>query len=292
MHWRDWKATQETVTVTVEDGYETHRFEVAYRDVGSDGPVTLFLHGLPTWSYLWRNVHDAVSNALIPDLAGHGFTRHVSNQASYSRSVRFQERFVAAFLDELGVGTVRIVGHDWGGAAATRFAIHSPDRVDRMVLSNIVCYDNFPLGTMSTSIALPRRIEDDVHVWDRMDRERLEDELDGMFHGTVDPPSERFVEGMKAPFLTHPADDLLRLSKNAVSANTNNTLEVSGRYGDIESDVLLLWGGEDRVVPVRWAERLAADIPNSETVALDRAYHWVPEDRPDAYRRETAAFLG
>jgi phenylpyruvate tautomerase PptA (4-oxalocrotonate tautomerase family) len=40
------------------------------------------------------------------------------------------------------------------------------------------------------------------------------------------------------------------------------------------------------------ADRLAEDIPNAERRYLDRAYHWVMQDRPDAYRDAIAAFVG
>lgn len=291
MDWTEWTAEQETVRIRVDDGFEEHGFDMAYREVGSGEPVTLFLHGLPTWSYLWRDIHDAADHALMPDLPGFGFTEHASDQAGYSRSIRFLEASVVAFLEEFDLDSVQIVSHDWGGAAALRLAIHFPDLVDRLVVSSAVCYDNFPLDNIHR-LGLPRSAAEDKHLWNAVDWEELDEELTYIFEGTYGETDEAFMEAMKAPYLEHPSDDVLRLHKNAASANTNSTIEISDRHDQIECETLLIWPTEDLIVPPEWAERLADDIPNVvDTVLLDESYHWVPEDRPDAFRGAVAEFL-
>jgi pimeloyl-ACP methyl ester carboxylesterase len=79
------------------------------------------------------------------------------------------------------------------------------------------------------------------------------------------------------------------LARAAVSTNTNHTTEIP--YDDIEADLLCLWAEADRMQPIEYGRRLADDV-GGEVVALDESFHWVPEDRAEAYREELRAFLG
>jgi len=95
---------------------------------------------------------------------------------------------------------------------------------------------------------------------------------------------------MKAPF---PERDCgpRALARNAVSTNTNHTLEVAHLISDVDVPTLLLWGGDDVLVSTEWADRIAADLPNAEQEYLDDAYHWVMQNRPEAYRTALEGFL-
>jgi pimeloyl-ACP methyl ester carboxylesterase len=271
----DWLAAQESVRV----GTDVHAFDVAYREEGSGGTATLFIHGIPTWGYLFREVYGAADHALVPDLAGYGYTEHVG-EGEYDRSIRLQEKLLESFLDELGHDSVQIVAHDIGGGTALRFAAHDPDRVEKLVLSNAVCYDNWPVGFIHEQ-GDPEAARD----WTADD---VDEKLQFAFgDGTVDDDPE-FVDGMKAPFGEREPQALAR---DAISTNTNHTLEITHRIPDIDVPTLLLWGGEDILIPTEWADRLAADLPNVEKEYLDSAYHWVMQDQPEVYRSALEEFL-
>lgn len=274
----DWVAAQESVRVETT----RHEFDVAYREAGSGDPVTVFLHGIPTWGYLFRDVYTAAGHAVVPDLAGYGYTEHVG-PGGYDRSIRLQEELLETFLDERGHDSVQLVAHDIGGSTALRFAAHNPDRVEKLVFSNIGCYDNWPVPF--------------IHGQGQPDeaREVTEADLDETLQfvfgdGTVGDDNDAFVAGMKAPFLERDREPQA-LARNAVSTNTNHTLEVSHLIPDIDAPALLLWGADDVLVPTKWADKLAGDLPNAETEYLADAYHWVMQDRPDAYRTALEQFL-
>ncbi len=260
-----------------------HELEVAYFEDGeqqSDDPPVVFLHGIPTWSFLWRDVAPEIAadrRVIAPDLLGYG---NSAMRDGFDRSIRAQEEMVDALLDELGVETVSLVAHDIGGGVALRYAAHNPDAVEELVLSNAVCYDSWPVEFIN-GLGLPSTAE--------MPDEELDSKLDFAFADGLydDEGHEEFVEGMKAPWQSE--DGKLSLSRNAVATNTNHTTELD--YEAIEAETLLLWGGDDVLQPVSYAERLAEDIGDAEVVTLDDAYHWVVEDRPEAYRDRLAEFL-
>jgi pimeloyl-ACP methyl ester carboxylesterase len=281
-----WTAAQSETTVTV-DG---HELSVAYYEGGPDGgsesaddgtteaETLVFLHGVPTWSFLWQRIAPAFEDeyrVLVPDLVGYG---NSDRRDSFDRSIRAQEAMVEALLDDLGERRVTLVAHDIGGGVALRFAASAPERVDRLVASNAVCYDSWPVEFVS-GLGLP--------ATETLDDEEFEGKLDFAFaEGTYGEADPEFVAGMKAPWLRD--NGKRALARAAVATNTNHTTEID--YGAIDADVLCLWGGDDVLQPVEYGERLAEDLGGA-VVELDDAYHWVVEDRPDAYREELRAFL-
>lgn len=279
MDHEQWSEEQDRTTVTV-DG---HAVEMAYRDAGpADGEpldTLVFVHGIPTWSYLWRLVAPAFEDeyrVVVPDMVGYG-----NSEASegFDRSIRAQEGALDDLLDDLGVDSFTFVGHDIGGGAALRFASHQPGRVDRFVASNLVCYDSWPVEFIA-NLGLP--------ATESMDPDEFEGQLDFAFAegAAADEPDPLFVEGMKAPWLRE--GGRRALARAAVSTNTNHTTEID--YGAIEAELCCLWAEDDVMQPVEYGERLAADV-GGEVVRLGGAYHWMPQDAAAAYREELAAFL-
>jgi haloalkane dehalogenase len=103
--------------------------EIAFIDVGRGDPV-VFLHGNPTWSYLWRNIIPYVApfrRCLAPDLIGMGQS---GKPRSHGYRLLDHIRYLDAWFDAAGVdGKVALVGHDWGGVLAFHWAHRFPERV-------------------------------------------------------------------------------------------------------------------------------------------------------------------
>jgi len=272
----EWTAAQHSTTVDV-DG---HDLEVAYRDEGEGDPV-VFLHGIPTNSYLFAKAIDPVAEerrVIAPDMVGYGNSQMTDD---FDRSIRAQERMIRGLVADLDLGTVDFVGHDLGGGVGLRYAAREPDAVERLVLSNSVAYDSWPIKTI-TDLGLPESARENS-VAD------VQGMLDGLFRNTLydEDPDEAFIEAMKAPWNSE--EGVTSLVRAAVSTNTCHTTEVDPR--EVTADTRLLWGLEDEFQPVQWAERLEADIDACELIGLEESNHWVPEDRHEAFREHCAEFL-
>jgi len=275
----EWTDRQDSQHVSV-DG---HDLDVAYYEAGTDngGPPVVFLHGIPTNSFLWREVVGPIEterHVLAPDMIGYG---NSSMYDGFDRSLRAQEVAIEGLLDALGIETVTLVGHDLGGGVFLRYAAHSPEAVDQLVLSNSVAYDSWPIQTI-TDLGLPETARE-------TGVEQLQGMLDGLMRDTLygEDAGEEFIEGMTAPWASE--EGVTSIVRNASATNTSHTTEVDPT--DVTAETLLLWGGEDEFQPIRWAERLARDIADAELVGLDEANHWVMEDRPAAYRDHLTDFL-
>ena len=100
---------------------------------GAGSPLVL-LHGFPQTSYEWRHLMEPLSDGrlvLAPDQRGFGGT---AKPYPPRMSRTLLARDLEATLDALGLATVDLVGHDWGGAIASTFAFLRPERVRRLVL--------------------------------------------------------------------------------------------------------------------------------------------------------------
>ncbi len=121
--------------------------EMAYVDTGQGRPV-VFLHGNPTYSYLWRNVipHvEPLARCLAPDLIGMG-----DSGKAPAGSYRFVDhaRYLDAWFEALGIRDAVLVGHDWGGALAFYWAQRNPERVRGLVYMETIVmpltWDDWP----------------------------------------------------------------------------------------------------------------------------------------------------
>jgi pimeloyl-ACP methyl ester carboxylesterase len=274
MNHEAWSDSQTETTVTV-DG---HDLSLAYRDAGDGAPV-VFLHGIPTWSFLWRRIAPPLEEqfrTIVPDFVGYG---NSDRRDAFDRSIRAQEQALADLVDQLALEEFHVVGHDIGGGVALRYTAHTEERVDKLVLSNATAYGSWPVESIAT-LGLPRTLEMDPEAF----RDRLDDSfVDGLER---DDPDPEWVEGMAEPWLRE--DGRRAYARAAVATNTNHTTELD--YGAIDADLLCLWGAADGDQPVEDGHRLVEDI-GGDVVALDDAGHWVVEDRPDAYGDRLEAFL-
>lgn len=104
-----------------------------------DGPPVILLHGFPDSARLWRHQVAALTAAgyrvLTPDLRGYGRSGKPQEVGAYNLLVIASD--VTAVLDDAGVATARVVGHDWGAALAWAVSILAPDRVERVAALSV-----------------------------------------------------------------------------------------------------------------------------------------------------------
>src|SRR5947207_12587347 len=114
---------------------EVDGLRLAHRDEGEGAPV-IFMHGEPTWSFLWRKVippvRDAGFRCLAPDLVGFGASDKPVDVAWYSYD-RHTE-IAGTLLEDLDLRDATMVVHDWGGPIGLRLAVENPERVARLVI--------------------------------------------------------------------------------------------------------------------------------------------------------------
>jgi haloalkane dehalogenase len=122
--------------------------EMAYVEEGQGDPI-VFLHGNPTYSYVWRNILPYVQDfgrIIAPDLIGMGDSQKLPESGPGSYTFIEHRRYLDALLEALGVRErVIFVGHDWGAALAFDWARRHPEAMRG------IAYMEAVIGTSSWS---------------------------------------------------------------------------------------------------------------------------------------------
>ena len=112
------------------DGCRVH-----YVDEGA-GPILLFLHGAPTWSFLYRNIILGLRDSyrcIALDYPGCGLS---SARPSYNFTAAEHADIVQRFVSDLDLRDATLMGHDWGGPIGLTVATRESDRFSGLILSN------------------------------------------------------------------------------------------------------------------------------------------------------------
>lgn len=126
----------------VWDRVEHHRatndgVKIHYVTLGQ-GETVLFIHGFPDFWYSWRDQMATLAGdfrVAAMDLRGYNQSDQPKGIENYRLPLILAD--VAAVVRDLGGKKVTLVGHDWGGAIAWRFAMAHPESVERLVILNL-----------------------------------------------------------------------------------------------------------------------------------------------------------
>lgn len=263
---------------------------IRYHETG-DGPPVVFVHGLLVNADLWRKVVPAVAAAghrcLTPDWP---LGSHTIPMPGADLTPTGVAAVIASFLDRLDLTDVTIVANDTGGAITQILMTRHPERIGRVVLASVDCYDKFlpqPFTLLATLAHLPGSIRAATELL----RIRALHRLPIAFGWVAKHPvAADIVDSYLLPSRTSKAvrADVRRFLKSATS---RHTLEAASRFPSVRFPVLLVWAREDKLFPVPLAERMARELPNATLRLVDDAYTFLPEDQPEALTGHILAFL-
>lgn len=248
--------------------------DMAYLRRGQ-GPPVILLHGIPSSSYLWRDVIDPLAryfDVVAPDLLGYGDS---DKRVDADLSVAAQERYIIALMESLGIQRAHLVGHDIGGGIAQLIAADEPARVARLVLIDSIVENNWPIPDIA-------RLHDPF--WDqRMVTADLRKGFgEGLEAGLATP-------GRITPELldewVRPFSDQAGRRAYLRAARALNNKDLTARSNDIReirAPTLIVWGANDRYLERTWADKLQQKLQSSAVQVIDPGGHFLPIDRPDA----------
>lgn len=271
---------------------------IAYREAGSaEAPVTLFLHGNPTSSYIWRNIipHVApVAHCIAPDLIGFG----QSGKPDIDYRFADHARYLDAFLEAAGLTSAYLVAQDWGTALAFQLATRRPNFVRGLAFMEFIR----PMPTWDDFHQVPaaREIFRKFRTTGEGEKLILEDNVftERVLPGSVIRKlSGEEMAAYRAPFPTPQ-------SRRPIWRFANE-LPIAGRPADVVAAMeqahaalaishypkLLFVGDPGALVSPVFAERFARTLRDCRVVRLGAGAHYLQEDHPEAIGRELAGWI-
>jgi haloalkane dehalogenase len=259
---------------------------MAYREAGDrEAPVTLFLHGNPTSSYVWRKVlpHVApVAHCIAPDLIGFG----QSGKPDIEYRVADHARYLDAFLDHAGISSAFVVAQDWGTALAFLLAARRPEFIRGLAFMEFIrplpSWDGFVPGAIETfqkfrtpGVGEEMILENNFFV---------EAILPG---ATVRKLTEEEMSVYRAPFPTP--------ESRRPTWRFPNEIPIAGEPTDVYSSLekahealtqsiypkLIFAGDPGAIVSPALAESFAKGLKNCRLVQVSSGLHYLQEDHPD-----------
>lgn len=259
---------------------EAQGARVRYLDVGK-GPVVVLLHGYGSALDAWAGVIPDLSKdhrVIALDLKGFGWTDRP--EGDYSPAA--QARLVLAVLDARGVGRVRaMVGHSWGASVAMSIAMSEPDRVESLALYDAFCFEE----QIPSFFVWARASGVGETLFSMYYTQRADERLALAFHDRR-LVTEKLVEDVERA-LQRPGT----VAGALAAARGIRYREMQQRYATIAQPVLLQWGREDRVTPLRDGERLKRLLPHARLVVHPKCGHLPMVEKAAESNAELRRFL-
>jgi pimeloyl-ACP methyl ester carboxylesterase len=245
-----------------------------YVDAGS-GSVVVLRHGLADDVGVWGSVMPALAaKHRVIALDQIGFGRSDKPLLGYQAGTFVD--FLDGFLNELKIDRASLVGNSFGGWIAADFALTHPERIDRLVLCDAAGYAAVP-KTMD-----PRALN----------ALRLVSREDIRYLGPLTFHNKRFYEDVDLAF------------KQRVTAGDGYTINqlldsmirgedvLDGRLGAIHKPTLIVWGREDRLIPLNFAQRFHKEITGSRLEVIDDCGHMPHVECADKFNHALLKFFG
>jgi pimeloyl-ACP methyl ester carboxylesterase len=268
--------------------FDYQGIKINYYEAGQGRPLIL-IHGFGACAYTWRYLIPALAaenQVFTIDLKGHGLS---DKPQDGKYAVKDQAEMVAAFIREKNLKDTVLVGNSMGGGVAlmTYFLLREkdPGHIKGLVLIDSAGYpQKMPwfirmaridwLSALGSKLLSPRFVTGLVLRKCYYNKDKITDEtIDAYaYYGS----------------LPGAADAVRETAKQIVPPDMEAML---AQFKTVRVPTLIIWGKEDKVVPLENARKFQRDIPNSELVVLPRCGHIPQEEEPLETSRLIAAFL-
>ncbi len=255
------------------------------------GPAVLLLHGLACDHTTWEPVIDTLAKrytVIAPDLLGHG----LSDKPRADYSVGGYANGMRDLLTVLGIDKVTVVGHSFGGGIAMQFAYQFPERTERMLLvaSGGLGPEVSPFIRAITTpgyhqvlgaLTVPGVRHAGVAGLKALSgtgwrRTRDLNEVADIFETFKDPNARAAIR---------------HVVKAVVDWRGQIVTMADRAYLTEEMPMAVVWGRDDKVIPVRHASNAAALAPKARIEVIPNAGHFPHKDHPERFSKILHDFI-
>ncbi|ADE39959.1 MULTISPECIES: alpha/beta fold hydrolase [Candidatus Puniceispirillum] len=248
---------------------------LAYETSGlSDGDVLLFCHSLGANQCLWDRqiaLFEDSHKIVRLDLRGHG----QSDVFTAPYSIEMLAKDVLHLLDHLDIRRCSLIGLSLGSMIGLWLAAHEPHRFNQMILAGAS-------ASVQKSAPFDQRIA------------RIQEHgLDSMF----DELNERWY----APNFVANNSNVVNAVRKMVNATAKvgyigatmavRDFDIMDKLSEIDTEMLLITGAEDKATPIAEAEAIAATCVNCKLFVIENASHLAIVEQPELFDTAIVNFI-
>lgn len=271
---------------------DVDRVEIHWAELGEPGgrtPVVL-IHGVTDSHLTWRKIAGGLARdrlVLMPDLPGCG----LSGRPDASYGLEWQAHVLAHWIETLGLSSVDVVGHSYGGGVAQMLLLACPERIRRMVLVSS--------GGLGRDVGFWLRFGTFPYFVERYGqpfmafgtRQALASLIKRSREG--DDSDQRDIEALSA-MNSRPG------TARAFSRTVRDVIDFRGqtrhflqRANEVDAlpPILVLWGEQDDVIPMKHGQDLVAALNGASFESFPGCGHYLHQEQPAAFVCALRAFL-
>lgn len=258
-----------------------------YIDEGT-GETILFVHGTPTWSFLYRNQVKELSKSyrcIAPDHLGFGLSDKPEN---FDGTPQSHAANLEQFIEKLGLENITLVVHDFGGPIGLSYATKHPENVSRVVVLNTWLWETKnDKQVQKIDKLLHSKTGRYLYLKKNFSPKVL---LKKAFHNKR-ALTKSIHHHYIAPFPT--ADSRMSL------LNIGQSLLGSSDWYQTQWDqlsaldnipLLLIWGKEDPFISTDYLDRWSQRFPSAKVILLESG-HFVQEEQPEMLNETLGEFM-
>ena len=270
---------------------------VAYLEAGPDTrPPVLFVHGIPTSGYLWREVLRFLRNdfhGYAPDLMGLGDTEVDPETGQFHMDA--QAEMLLELMETLGHERFHVVCHDQGGAAVQILAARRPEVFRSLVITNCVCYDNWPVPVIAKlqSVARFRTAMNWLTRAGYFEWQETRTPFSAFRRGVYrrDRMTDEAIREYLRP-MRESAEGRDRFVRFLLAGSPRYTMQAVEGLRAFDKPTLVVWAADDRFLSPSWGKRLFEEIPGAERFEIiPFCGHFWQEERPAEFASIMGEFL-
>ena len=253
--------------------------EISYLEAGvADAGAVIFIHGFPFNKLMWTSQLEAVGKTfrcIDYDVRGHG----QSQASDVEFSIDLFADDLLAFLDALKIKKAVVCGLSMGGYIALNAIQKQPEKFAALLLVDTQCGADTPEGREKRmkTIAFIRKNGLEVYA---------EESLKNLFAPASFQTRRQAVQFIHQTILHTPAEIICR----TLQALANRT-ERCAYLSTINVPVCVVVGSEDKITPPAVAQKMAAEIPDSTLIVIDKAGHLTNLEEPEVFNKAVIGFV-
>ena len=262
--------------------------KIKYDEFGNGDPIIL-LHGFGVSSYSWHDVSKPLSQKnrlFLIDLKGFGKS---DKPLDDKYSISDQAEIIISFIQKNNLRNLILAGHSIGGAVALQTALRCI-KMENNPLKGLILLDSpaykqrlpafiqilkipilnklilafFP-AKLCVKLVLKKCFFDDTKITDEMVKNY-----------------SRFFD------LAGSTHALITTAKKIIPKNID---EITSKYREIKIPTLIIWGEQDKVIPLSVGQKLNQTIPNSKLAVIPDCGHMPTEEKPKETTEIISEFL-
>ncbi|MCP4359715.1 MAG: alpha/beta hydrolase [Chloroflexi bacterium] len=253
-----------------------------------EGRPLILLHGFPEFWFGWRHQISFLTQqgyrVIVPDQRGYNLSDKPRDPSAYHLDTLAQD--VTGLMDALGYAAVYLAGHDWGGVVAWWLAAHYAERLHKVAILN---------APYPTAMGLAARQLN----WKQFRKSWyiLAFQLPGAeraFHKQNEGDGRNILLRISKPDTFSPEELIVyehAWQRPTAVTGMLNWYRASMRDffilphptpASIQTEILLLWGAQDRALGRELAEMSVELCANGRLIFFPHATHWLQHDEVEA----------